>query len=241
MDSNDVSIYGLIPARGGSKGIPRKNLATLNGKPLIEWTVEAAFRSTYLDRVILSSEDPEIIAVAESLGCEVPFRRPEGLADDETPGYAVVEHALVELPDCDLLVLLQPTSPLRTSVDIDAAIKKCINQGAPACVTVSPVKKPPHWMYSIGPDGQLEKFIQLGEGKVQRRQEAPNLVALNGAVYVGWRRFLTKADSFIGPGTVAHVMPDHRSVDIDTEADLEVASVLLDRLNGRGEHDGGVG
>jgi CMP-N,N'-diacetyllegionaminic acid synthase len=119
-------VLGLIPARGGSKGVARKNIREVRGKPLIAWTIEEARRSIYLDRLVLSSEDTEIMEIARSFGCEVPFRRPEELAADDTPGIDPVLHALRELPGFDYVALLQPTSPLRTAEDIDGCIERCV-------------------------------------------------------------------------------------------------------------------
>ena len=129
------SVLAIIPARGGSKGVPRKNIRPLGGKPLIAWTIEAAHRSAWIDRLILSSEDQEIIDTACAWGCDVPFVRPAELARDCTPGIDPVLHALKQLPSFDLVVLLQPTSPLRSAADIDRCIERCQRGGAPAAVT----------------------------------------------------------------------------------------------------------
>src|SRR5271157_3678171 len=134
------SVLALIPARGGSKGVPRKNLREIAGKPLIAWAIEAGRQSRYIDRLILSSEDPEIMAQARSWGCEVPFVRPAELARDDTPGMEPVLHALTALPEeYDYVVVLQPTSPLRLAEDIDGCLETCLRQEAPACVTVAEV------------------------------------------------------------------------------------------------------
>ena len=141
------SILAIIPARGGSKGIPRKNIKLLAGKPLIAWTIDEAKKSIYIDRLILSSEDEEIIRIAKEWGCEAPFIRPAELAEDNTPGIDVVIHAIDALKEkYDYLVLLQPTSPLRKVEDIDRCIETCIDRNVPACISVSETMNHPYWM-----------------------------------------------------------------------------------------------
>lgn len=121
-------ILAIIPARGGSKGVPRKNIRDLAGKPLIAWTIEEAKKSKYITRLILSSEDEEIIEAAKKYGCEVPFVRPIELAQDNTPGIEPVLHAIEKCPGYDYVLLLQPTSPLRTVEDIDGCIEFLLNK-----------------------------------------------------------------------------------------------------------------
>ena len=127
-----LSVLGLIPARGGSKGVPRKNIRLVAGRPLLAWTIDAARASRYLDRLVLSTDDCEIGAVAIAAGCEVPFLRPPELARDDTPGIDPVLHALGQLPPFDIVVLLQPTSPLRLASDIDGCIERMLAARAPA-------------------------------------------------------------------------------------------------------------
>lgn len=142
-------ILAIIPARGGSKGVPRKNIRELAGKPLIAWTIEEAKKSKYIDRLILSTEDDEIIEVAKQYGCEVPFKRPIELAQDDTPGIDPVLHAIEQCPGYDYVVLLQPTSPLRTVDDIDGCIEQLLSSdGTNFCVSVTEPEKSPYWMYT---------------------------------------------------------------------------------------------
>ena len=123
MTKNMPKVLAVIPARGGSKGLVRKNILDLAGIPLIAWTIEAAKRSKYIDRVVLSSDDDEIMAVAKHYGCEVPFRRPSALASDDAASLDVLFHAIEKVPGYDYVILLQPTSPLRTFTDIDSAFE----------------------------------------------------------------------------------------------------------------------
>lgn len=219
-------VLGLISARGGSKGLPRKNITNLAGKPLIAWTIEAAKRSRYLDRLVLSSEDSEIIAVARQWGCEVPFIRPAELARDDTPGVEPVLHALGAVgEEFDYVVLLQPTSPLRAPEDIDGSIELCHSRLAPTCVTVTEPDKSPYWMYTL--DGGQRLTPLLSGGTYDRRQDLPPVYALNGAVYVADCRWLQENRVFVTQATVAHRMPKARSLDIDTELDLRVCELLM--------------
>ena len=218
-------VLAVIPARGGSKGLPNKNLQQLGGKPLLVWTIEAANQSKYIDRLILSSEDPTIIATAKAHHCEVPFIRPRELAADETSGVAPILHALQQLPNYDYVVVLQVTSPLRSAVDIDGAIAHCENEQAPACVSVVAVKKNPYWMYTLSDNRRLVPL--LGGKQYLRRQELPAVYCLNGAVYVARSEFLQQQQTFLTSETVAFPMPEERSVDIDRALDLSLAEQLI--------------
>jgi N-acylneuraminate cytidylyltransferase len=218
------SVLGVILARGGSKGLPRKNVRDLAGKPLIAWTIEAGQEAEYLDRLILSSDDDEIMAVAKEYGCEVPFRRPPELARDDTPSIDALLHAIDQVDRYDYVVLLQPTSPLRTADDIDAAIETCLEKDAPACVTVTEAEEPPHWMYTLDADSHLQPIL---EESVQRRQGAPDVYVLNGAVYVARTSWLRETRSFLHDETVASPMPREGSVDVDDELDARVAEMTL--------------
>lgn len=219
-------ILALIPARGGSKGLPGKNIRPLHGKPLIGWSIEAAKASRYVTRVVVSSDDESILAVARACGAEIPFVRPQALARDDTPGIDVVLHALDILPGFDWVVLLQPTSPLRTVGDIDAAIEHCLAGGAPACVSVCEASASPWWMFSLNNNGRMHSFLPP-EQRPARRQDIPTLYALNGAIYVARVDWLLQTRSFLTEETLAHVMPPERSVDIDTAFDFRLAECLL--------------
>ena len=221
-------VLAVIPARGGSKGIPRKNIRDVAGRPLIAWTVCAARGSRYVDRLILSSEDPEIIAVAKREGCEAPFVRPAALATDDSPGIAPVLHALESIPGFDYVVLLQPTSPLRLAEDIDGCIAACHLREAPSCVSVSEPAHHPYWTFSLDAAGALKPLF---ENPPSRRQDLPLVYAVNGAVYVAEVGALLQSGDFLQPGVVPYVMPPLRALDIDTPADLELAECLLGRMN----------
>jgi len=221
------TVLAVIPARGGSKGVPRKNIRDVAGKRLIAWTIAAARKSVYIDRLILSSDDPEIIRVAGEWGCEAPFVRPAELARDDTPGIDPVLHALDALPDkYDYVVLLQPTSPLRAAQDIDGCIEKCSQTAAVACVSVTLPEKSPYWMFTLDGQGAMHPLLEAA-GRYARRQDLPAVYALNGAVYVARTGWLAVTRTFVDAGTLAYVMPAERSLDIDSETDLLLAGMLL--------------
>lgn len=223
------SILAIIPARGGSKAVPRKNLREIAGKPLIAWAIEEGRKSQYIDRLILSSEDAEIIHIAQSWGCEVPFVRPAELARDETPGIEPVLHALSALPErYDYVVLLQPTSPLRLAEDIDGCVETCLRHQAPTCVTVTEVDHSPFWMYRLDPSRHLAPLIDQ-KNIPDRRQDSPKVYILNGAVYVAHTAWLQQHRTFLTAETVAHIMPRERSLDVDTELDLKICESLISR------------
>ncbi|MBX5437765.1 MAG: acylneuraminate cytidylyltransferase family protein [Alicyclobacillaceae bacterium] len=226
------SVLAVIPARGGSKGVPRKNLREVAGKPLLAWTIEAGRASRYIDRLVLSSEDPEIIDVAKRWGCEVPFVRPEALARDETSAMDTVLHALNEIEGFDYVVLLQPTSPLRLAEDIDRCLETCLGCGSWAGVTVTQVDKSPFWMYRLDERMRLSPLLPSAKPPL-RRQESEAVYVLNGAVYAAEIKRLRAVRSFLSSDTVASVMPRERSIDIDTEFDLWLAELLLRERNRR--------
>ena len=223
---NGKSVLAIIPARGGSKGVPRKNIREVGGKPLIAWTIEEAKKSKYIDRLILSSENDEIIAVARQWGCEVPFVRPSELARDDTPGIEPVLHAIEAIPEkYDYVVVLQPTSPLRKAGDIDGCIERCIQDEAPACVSVTVPDKSPYWMFTLEDSGKLR--LLMDTELISNRQALPKVYELNGAVYVAETDWLIENKSYITNGTHAFIMPAERSLDIDSEAELKYCNFIM--------------
>jgi N-acylneuraminate cytidylyltransferase len=221
------TVLAVITARGGSKGLPGKNVAALGGKPLVAWSVAAGRKSRYVDRLILSTDDPAIAAAARKAGGQVPFRRPARLATDRASVYDVLVHALDALGEAyDYVVLLQATSPFRTAGDIDACIRLCHARGAPAAISVCAAAKPPHWMYALDRKGRLRPILESSRA-LDRRQALPRAYHPNGAVYVARTAWLRKHRNFVGPETRAYVMPAERSVDIDTRLDLLFARALV--------------
>lgn len=218
-------ILGLIPARGGSKGIPRKNIKPIAGKPLIAWAIESALRSKVLAGVVVTTDDEEIAEIARRHGAQVPFLRPAELARDDTPGVAPVLHALDQLTDYDTVLLLQPTSPLRTTTDIDDCVAQARRLGAPCMVSVSEVHQHPNWMYRLDANQRLSALLDAPH--VTRRQDLPKVYAANGALYYADATWLRTQRTFITPDTAAYVMPVQRAVDLDTPLDWRLAELLL--------------
>jgi CMP-N-acetylneuraminic acid synthetase len=225
---------GVIPARGGSKGIPRKNIALVAGKPLLAWTAEAARVSKRLHRCILSTDDAEIAAVGGDYGLEVPCLRPSELAGDATPTIDVMIDLARRLEEsgtgADAFVLLQPTAPLRTSDDIDAAIALLERESADSVVSVTQV--PSHY----SPEWQLHRSengcLQLANGRplkeiITRRQLLPKTFYRNGAVYAVRTETLVGGRSLYGERCLGYVMPAERSVNIDGPAELAEAERIL--------------
>ena len=217
---------GLIPARGGSVGLPGKHLLDLGGRPVLAWTARAARGSALLDRAVLSTDNDAIADAGREFGLEVPFRRPAHLATARATTGEVVEHALSTLGgDWDAVVVLQPTSPLRTAADIDAAIRIFADSGAPGCVSLTQVRQHPDWMYRLDEHLRVQPYA-VGSPP-GRRQDLDPIYALNGAIYV----LPTSANfraSFVVPGTRGYVMPAERSLDLDTEQDLRILRALVE-------------
>jgi CMP-N,N'-diacetyllegionaminic acid synthase len=227
------TILAIITARGGSRGIPRKNLREIGNKPMLAWSIQAAQKSRFIDRLILSSEDIEVIETAKKFGCEVPFKRPHYLATDDAESMDVVHHALNALPEkYDYLILLQPTSPFCSAQDIDGCLEILHKEKAPSAVTVFEVDKHPNWMYSFSKGSRIQPLIE-GEKRTTRRQDLPRVFALNGAVFIARCDWVASQRDFISPETVAYEMPKNRSIDIDTENDLLLANLLAKEFDNK--------
>ena len=219
-----MRVLGLIPARGGSKSIPRKNLVDLGGVPLIQWTIQAALGSN-LERVVVSTDEDEIAEISKSLGAEVPFKRPAELSSDQTLSIDVVLHALDVLEeDFDAVMMLQPTSPFRTSIDIEGAIK--IIDGASSVISVVPVEGTHPARMKFVEDGVLidPPFAETIEN--MPRQELRPMYIRNGAIYLT-RISDLRHRTFKGALSRALIMPKERSINIDTGFDLALARVAL--------------
>ena len=220
-----MTVVGLIPARGGSQGIPRKNLAPLGGKPLLAWTIEAALGSERVSRTVVSTDDPEVADIARALGAEV-LDRPPDLAGDGTPMSEVVAHAQRELAPETALVLLQPTSPLRTSRHVDEAVERLLGSGADGVVSVVEV---PHRYGSsslMRLDG--DRLVRLDETAYAGRADKPVLYARNGPAILALAAGRIGDDLYAGD-LRPYVMDAADSVDIDEPFDLELAEFLLSR------------
>jgi CMP-N-acetylneuraminic acid synthetase len=225
-----LNVLGLIPARGGSKSIPDKNITPLRGRPLITYAIDAARASRALTRTIVSTDDATIAKVARDHGGSVPFLRPSELASDESPMLPVIQHAVSWLAEneafkTDVVVLLQPTSPLRRSEDIDAAVDLLISRNADTVVSVVDV---PH---QFTPSSLMEIrdgwLISSAESLTLRRQDKPRLYARNGPAVLVVRTSIIANDRLYGDKTLPLLMPRERSIDIDDPADLALAEFWL--------------
>ena len=221
-----LSVLALVPARTGSKGVRGKNHREVGGRSLLARSIACGLAAETIDRVVLSSNDPEAVSTALAMGCDVPFVRPEALASDTASSVDVLRHAVGEIDGhYDLVVLLQPTSPLRVAADVDAAVRLCVANKAPVCVSVVACSKPPQWTYGMNARRQLLPVLP-DQDPGSRRQDLPPTYALNGAVFVVRTDWLMAGGGFIAPETIAYEMPKERSVDIDDEIDLVIAEAM---------------
>ncbi|ANV86374.1 cytidylyltransferase domain-containing protein [Picosynechococcus sp. PCC 7117] len=228
----------IIPARAASKRIPGKNIRNLAGKPLIAWTIELAISLD--NRVLVSTDSPEIAKISSQYGAEVPFLRPAELALDKTPDLPVCLHTLDFLKEKenyipDMVVWLRPTSPLRIPEDVKQCIEKLKNHDADCIRSVCKVNHHPYWMKSFIDENRLVPFL---EGKDEREyyqsQKLPPVYRLNGAVDVIRTKFIRQNKMLYGGDMQGYLMPENRSIDIDSELDFTIAEVLIrERMKGK--------
>lgn len=231
-----MEILAIIPARGGSKGIPRKNIHLLANRPMLAYTAEAALKSQKLSRYVLSTEDKEIACVGRDMGIEVPFLRPGDLAQDDTPGIDVIQHVVRELVKTegyqpDAVMILQPTSPLRTWRHIDEAIALYCNSDADSLVSIveTPHQYNPYSVMQIE-GGYLNAFLDYPE-RNNLRQKKPIFYARNGAaIYIVDINVLMKQNTLFGDKLIPYKMDKRSSIDIDDMLDLKIAECLLEKV-----------
>ncbi|HOQ43458.1 MAG TPA: acylneuraminate cytidylyltransferase family protein [Smithellaceae bacterium] len=225
-----IKIVAVITARGGSKAIPGKNIKPFAGKPLIAWTIEVAQACGELDRVIVSTDDEKIAAVSRQWGAEVPFLRPAELSKDDSSHISVILHALNWLEATgyypDYVMLLQPTSPFRTVADLKRAIRMAEEYKAKAVVSVRETHHHPYLCKRLMDNGILADFVSTEIGYL-RRQDLPKAYALNGAIYLNKPDSLLKDQTFLPEGTFAYVMPEERSIDVDTPWDWYIGELII--------------
>lgn len=224
-------ILAVIPARSGSKRLPRKNLLLLAGKPLIVWTIETALASQYIDRVCVSTDAPDIAQVSRDAGAEAPFLRPDYLSSDEASTIEVVLHAIKHYEESgeafDYIALLQPTSPLRSVHDIDGCIEMCDSRRADSVTSVCQADHPPLWCNTLPEDLSMADFLRP-EAKGKRSQDLPAFYRLNGAVYIARIETLQAQRAMIAETNgYAWIMDAKNSVDIDTDLDFLIAEAIL--------------
>ena len=222
----DKKFIAVIPARGGSKRLPRKNILNLAGKPLVSWTIEAALGSKYIDRVIVSSDYDEVLDVAANAGAET-VKRPEYLGSDTATTYDAVIHSLEQYQNYDYIVLLQPTSPLRAAKHIDEAIELLGQKSADAVVSVCEAEHNPLWTNILPADGSMNGFMR-DEIKNKRSQDLEIYYRLNGAIYIcKYEKLLNEKTFFVKENIYAYKMSRDVSVDIDEEIDFRLAELLM--------------
>ncbi|GKU26935.1 cytidylyltransferase domain-containing protein [Clostridium folliculivorans] len=230
MYEGKLEVLAIIPARGGSKGVPKKNIKCLLGKPLIAYTIEAAKKSKYITRVVVSTDDSEIADISRQYGAEVPFLRPSELSTDLSPTNDAILHVVSELNKtqgykADIICLLQCTSPLRDYQDIDETIDKMLSTKSDAAVSICEVECNPYWT-NVLEDGKLKYFLDEGK-KITRRQDLPPVYRLNGAVYVVDTEVFLEKKTLEPDNITGYIMDNNKSVDIDTAIDFKMAELLL--------------
>lgn len=232
---NGQNILAIIPARGGSKRLPKKNVRNLCGKPLISWTIDTARQSIYIDRLVVSTDDEETARLSQEFGAEVPFIRPSELSTDSAKSIDVVNHALKYMSDSgakfDYVMLLQPTSPLRTTQHIDEAIELLELKSADGIVSVCECEHPSKWSGVLHNDFSLDSFLQANNDE-QRQQGSEKLHRLNGSIYLMKIVDGQSCDNcFPAKNGFAYVMEIACSVDIDTAEDFKQAEIILQSRN----------
>lgn len=222
-----MKILALITARGGSKGLPRKNVLPFCGKPLIAHTIDAAKKSRAIDRIVVSTDDEEIAAVSRAYGAEVPFMRPAVLASDTAGSREVLLHALGFLENqhapIESFCLLQPTSPLRTAADIDGAVDIFQRGQADSVLSITPYEHPVQWAVAVEDDGRLRMKDSV---LPTRRQDLAAYYRPNGAIYLFQTGFFKESSVYIGKRSYGYIMTPERSVDIDTSLDFKIAETV---------------
>lgn len=232
IGSNNV--IAVIPARGGSKRLPGKNILPLHGIPLIVYSIEAAFRCSLVDRVVVSTDSDEIAKVAADAGAEVDMRS-EKLSTDTATTIDVLKELLTRLDHHGICITLQPTSPLRMSEDITKSLELYDKMNADAVISVCKAEHPPQWINTIGVNGEMDDFLRE-ENENKRSQDLGDYFRLNGAIYCNSvRRLLNSNSPIFKSNCYAYVMPSQRSVDIDTKEDFELAEYLIKKLHSGNE------
>ena len=235
---NGKKVISIIPARGGSKGLPRKNILELLGRPLVGWPIQAARKSKYIDRIIVSTEDDAIADIARSQGAEAPFLRPEELAADASTSISVIEHAISFMKDqgesYDYCVLLEPTSPMTESQDVDNAIDKLDRQRpiADAIVGVSRVEAThPAFDVKIGVNGLLEPYMANDWANSIRRQGIPELFSFDGSLYISDIPVLLEKKGFYHSRSLPLVTPKWKSFEIDDIIDFICVEAIMKNID----------
>ncbi len=221
-------VVAVVFARGGSKGVPRKNVRLLAGKPLIAYAIETARASHMIDRVMVSTDDVEIADVARRYGAEVPFMRPSELAQDASPEWLAWQHAIRALGNnFDVFVSVPPTAPLRRVEDVDACIQTLLQSDADMVITVKPAERNPYFNMVVIDETGYARLVIQPENAVQRRQAAPIVYDMTTVAYAARPDFVLRARSMFEGKLKAVCVPAERALDIDTEMDFKIGELLL--------------
>lgn len=220
------TFLAIIPARGGSKRLPRKNVLDLHGKPLIAYSIEAGFKSRYIDKVIVSSDDIEILNISKKFGAGT-IKRPDKLASDTATSFDAIKHTIENVDKYDCIVLLQPTSPLRTSINIDESIELFNEKNADAVISVCEMDHSPLWSNTLDDSLSMNSFLRE-EVLNKRSQDLEKYYRLNGAIYIcNTKKLLDEKRFFLKDNIFAYVMDRESSIDIDGEIDFKMAKFLM--------------
>jgi len=227
-------MLAIIPARGGSKGVPKKNIRLLGGKPLIHWTIQAALGAAVIDRAILSTDDEEIADVCRNTGIEIPFMRPKELAQDHSlaiDNYLYTIDRLNDELDVQIkeFVVLLPTAPFRSSADVDTSVAIFHKKQADSVISCTALQHPLEWVFSLNERGAVKRNRDIHTKKMMNRQASDSYYMPNGGVYVFKTSLLKETQSYYSEETYPHVMSQESSVDIDTEFDFLFAEFLVSR------------
>jgi N-acylneuraminate cytidylyltransferase/CMP-N,N'-diacetyllegionaminic acid synthase len=227
-----MKVIAIIPARGGSKGLLRKNIKLLGNIPLIGYSIMEALKSKYINRVLVSTEDSEIAEISKQFGAEVPFMRPTELAEDMTSSMDVIIHMIEELKKredyyAEIVTLLEPTSPFRKAEHIDETIRKLIEQKPDSVVTVCAVERKPSNIVKVTHNDQIIKYIEKPTIEYSRRQDWAHLKRINSAVYATWTDFILEHKKLIGDRCLMVEMNDIESINIDSIIDFKLAELVL--------------
>ena len=223
------TFLAIIPARGGSKRLPRKNILDLCGKPLISWSIEAALKSKYISKVVVSSDDEEILNISSNFGADI-IKRPYELANDTATTFDAIKHTINNLEKYDYIVLLQPTSPLRNVKHIDEAIELLEEKQADAIVSVCEMDHSPLWSNTLPEDGNMRGFLRE-EILNKRSQDLEKYYRLNGAVYIcKTDKLLENKSFFLKDNIFAYIMDRKSSIDIDEEIDFLFAKRVIELI-----------
>ncbi|MDG2252674.1 MAG: acylneuraminate cytidylyltransferase family protein [Methylophilaceae bacterium] len=234
----NTKILGVIPARAGSKGIPNKNIIEIGDQPLIKYTIDAALGSTMITDCIVSTDSNNIASLAESLGSSAPFIRPKNLSDDKALSLPVIQHAVNFMEKkhvirYDAVIMLQPTTPLRTSEDIDKSLSTLMSEKLDSVISVVEVEgNHPLRMKRIV-NNRLVNYIDQGHEDMRPRQELPQVYIRNGAIYATLRDVLIDGDSFVGENSYPYVMSKEKSINIDTLSDLYLAKTYINNAKNK--------